>query len=385
MAFYLKRGTLPKSLHTQLWSDDGKLRYEEHVSREGFSDIFSSVYHIYPPTEVRKVGEFKPFPMEVAEEKPHRHHHLTTFKFAPEGDFIAGRKLLMFNDDVAMYTASPNKTAEFFYRNGQADEVLFVHKGSGEINSTYGRLTFGEGDYIVIPRGVTYQPRFNDGEVRLFIVESFGPVTVPTRYRNKHGQIEDHAPYSERDFRVPEFEDPIDERGDFPILLKLRGGYQHMMLAHHPFDVVGWDGFHYPWIFSIHDYMSKVGKVHLPPPTHLTFTGPGYVLCSFCPRPFDWHEKAVPIPYAHSNVDSDEVIYYVDGDFMSRRGIEFGSITFHPLGIPHGPQPGLTEKALGAKETNELAVMVDTFRPLKVAKPSLEVDDPTYPYSWLED
>jgi homogentisate 1,2-dioxygenase len=385
MAFYVKRGNLPKAQHTQHRDEKGNLHYEEHVSREGFSDVHSSVYHIHPPTEVRKVGEFERASIEIAEDKPYRHHHFETFKFAPRGNFVTGRNPIAFNDDVAMHTASPTEGAEFFYRNGSADEVLYIHRGSGVMNSEYGRLKFGEGDYVVIPRGVTFRLEFDKGEVRLFIVESSGPIQVPQFFRNRHGQIKDDAPYSERDLRVPEFRDPIDEKGDFPILLKLRGGLQHMTLAHHPFDVVGWDGFHYPWIFNIHDYMPKVGKVHLPPPTHLTFTGPGFVMCSFCPRPFDFHEHAVPIPYAHSNVDSDEVIYYCDGDFMSRRGIEVGSITLHPLGIPHGPQPGLTEKSLGAKKTNEVAVMVDTFRPLMVAKASMDVDDPKYPYSWLEE
>jgi homogentisate 1,2-dioxygenase len=385
MAFYVRSGSLPKALHTAHRSEKGKLYYEEHVSREGFSDVFASVYHLYPPTEVRKVGEFVPAAIEVAEDKPHQHHHFESFKFAPKGNWITGRRAIVFNDDVAMYTASPKETATFFYRNGGADEVMYVHKGSGLFESVYGNLAFGSGDYIVIPRGVTYRMTFNNGEQRLFIVEATGPVQVPKHYRNEHGQILDYAPYSERDLRTPEFQKPIDERGDFPLLLKLRGGVQHMTLAHHPFDVVGWDGYYYPFIFSIHDYMPKVGKVHLPPPTHLTFNAPGFVLCSFCPRPFDFHEQAVPIPYAHSNVDSDEIIYYCEGTFMSRKGIGLGSITFHPQGIPHGPQPGLTEKSLGAKSTDELAVMVDTFRPLKTARAAMEVNDPTYPYSWLEE
>lgn len=385
MPFYVRRGSLPKALHTQHRSDKGKLYYEEHVSREGFSDVFTSVYHVYPPTEVRKVGEFKPHTLAVAEDSPHRHHHYETFKFPAKGSWISGRQPIVFNDDVAMFTACPKESTDVFYRNGGADEVLYIHRGSGLFESVYGRLGFGEGDYVVIPRGVTYRVRFDSGEQRLFIVESTGPVQVPNMFRNAHGQILDYAPYSERDFRVPEFQEAIDERGDFPLLLKLKGGFQHMTLAHHPFDVVGWDGYYYPFVFNINDYMPKVGKVHLPPPTHLTFTGPGYVLCSFVPRLFDFHEEAVPIPYAHSNVDSDEIIYYCDGDFMSRKGIEVGSITFHPQGIPHGPQPGLTEASLGAKRTDELAVMVDTFRPLKAAQAAMDVDDAKYPYSWLEE
>jgi len=286
-----------------------------------------------------------------------------------------------------MYTAAPDPSAQtdFFYRNARADEILFVHQGSGVVETTHGRLEFGEWDYVVIPRGILHRVKFDDKDTRLFVVESTGPVQIPKHFRNRHGQIVEMAPYSERDFRLPEFVDPVDEKGEFPLLIKIDGGYQQLFLNHHPFDVAGWDGFYYPFIFNIRDYMPKVGRVHLPPPTHLTFDAPGYVVCSFCPRPFDWQEGAVPIPYAHSNVDSDEVLYYVDGDFMSRKGIEVGSITLHPYGFPHGPQPGLTEKSIGGKETNEWAVMVDTFRPLKVAKSSLDVDDGKYALSWVED
>jgi homogentisate 1,2-dioxygenase len=384
MAFYVQRGRVPSKRHIQFRDEKGNLYYEELVSREGFSDVYANMYHVYPPTEVSKVGEFQPIPLVEAKSQPHRHHHFETFKLKPLGNWVSGRRAIAFNDDVAMFTASPRDAGDFFYRNGNADEVLFIHRGTGTMESTHGVMKFAPGDYIVIPRGITYRMNFDSGEVRLFVVESAGPVQVPKHYRNEHGQMEEHAPYSERDFRVPEFRDAVDERGDFPLQLKLRAGIQHMALAHHPFDVVGWDGYYYPFIFNINDYMPKVGKVHLPPPTHLTFNAPGFVLCSFCPRPFDFHEHAVPIPYAHSNVDSEEVLYYVEGNFMSRRGIEVGSVTLHPAGMPHGPQPGLIEKALGAKETNELAVMVDTFRPLKTAQPCMEVDDPKYPYSWLE-
>jgi homogentisate 1,2-dioxygenase len=231
---------------------------------------------------------------------------------------------------------------------------------------------------------VTYRLDFEPGDVRLFVVEARGPVQIPKIFKNKHGQVLEDAPYCERDFRAPEFVEAVDEKGSFPIVVKLWNGVQRFELAHHPFDVVGWDGYFFPWIFNIGDYMPKVGKVHLPPPVHLTFDAPGFVVCSFVPRPFDFHEKAIPIPYAHSNVDSDEILYYVEGQFMSRRGIEVGSITLHPAGMPHGPQPGLLEKSLGATETNELAVMVDTFRPLHVATAGLAADDPDYPYSWLD-
>ncbi len=384
MPFYVQRGDIPSKRHIQHPDAAGNQRYEELVSREGFSDIYSNIYHVHPPTAIREVGGFKRARIEAAGDKPHRHHHFKTFDMPGRGNWVSGRTPVVFNDEVAMYTASPIDGGEFFYRNGNADEMIFVHVGAGVMESMYGRLEFCRGDYIIIPRGVTYRLAFEAGETRLFVVESRGPVQVPKIFKNKHGQILEDAPYCERDFRVPEFVDAVDEKGAFPIVVKLWEGIQLYDLAHHPFDLVGWDGYYYPWIFNIDDYMPKVGKIHLPPPVHLTFDAPGFVVCSFVPRPFDFHEKAIPIPYAHSNVDSDEILYYAEGQFMSRRGIEVGSVTFHPAGLPHGPQPALMEKSLGATETNELAVMVDTFRPLNVAAASLAVDDPEYPYSWLE-
>jgi len=386
MAFYVQRGRVPKYRHIAQRTEDGRINYEEHVSREGFSDVFANLYHIHMPTAVRKVGAFTPFAIEEAE-GPHRHRHFETFKFGPEGDWVHGRKPNCFNNDVIMYTACPDPEAktDFFYRNARADEVLFVHKGSGALDSTHGRIEFGEWDYVVVPRGILHRVTFDKEETRLFIVESTGPVQIPKQYRNQYGQLVEMAPYSERDFGVPEFVDAVDEKGEFKLLIKIDGGFQELLLDHHPFDVVGWDGFYYPFKFNIRDYMPKVGRVHLPPPVHLTFNAPGYVLCSFCPRLFDWEPDAIPVPYAHSNVDSDEVLYYVDGEFMSRKGIDVGSITLHPYGFPHGPQPGLTEKSIGAKKTEEYAVMVDTFRPLKVAKAAEQIDDPKYPYSWLQD
>jgi homogentisate 1,2-dioxygenase len=384
MPFYVQRGSIPTKRHIQHPDTAGNQRYEELVSREGFSDIYSNLYHTHQPTAVRKVGGFERVQIDAGGEQPHRNRHFKTFESPGGGNWVSGRIPVVFNDDVAMYTASPVEQGDFFYRNGNADEILFIHVGSGVMESMYGRLEFGRGDYIVIPRGVTYRLVFEPGENRLFVIEARGPVQIPKIFKNKHGQILEDAPYCERDFRVPEFVDAVDKKGAFPIVVKLWDGIQRYDLAHHPFDVVGWDGYYYPWIFNIDDYMPKVGKVHLPPPAHLTFDAPGFVVCSFVPRPFDFHEKAVPIPYSHSNVDSDEILYYVEGQFMSRRGIEIGSITLHPSGLPHGPQPGLLEKSLGATETNELAVMVDTFRPLKVAAASLVADDPDYPYSWLD-
>ena len=382
MPIYIQRGKIPHRRHTVFKSPQGNHYYEEHISRLGFSDIYSNVYHVHMPTRVAKVGKFRAITIEPLEGE-HRHRHLKTLALKPEGNWLTGRKPMMFNSDVILGTSSPLRgQADYFYKNATCDEVHFVHKGRGALESMFGRLEFGEGDYVVIPRGVIHKMTFESDDNRVFFVESYGPVDWPKHYRNQYGQLLEDAPYCERDIRTPEFVSAVDQPGEFPMHIRLRDGIQEYVWGQHPFDLVGYDGFYYPWIFNIKDYMSKVGRVHLPPPTHLTFTGPGYVLCSFCPRPFDFEPGAVPIPYAHSNVDSDEVIYYVDGSFMSRKGIDVGSITLHPYGIPHGPQPGLLEKAIGARETGELAVMVDTFRPLKVAKVCETIDDPGYPYSW---
>jgi homogentisate 1,2-dioxygenase len=382
MPMYIQRGSFPRRRHVVYRNEKGGHTFEEHISRLGFSDIYSNVYHLHMPTRVEQVGKFRPIALEAVEGE-HRHRHLKTFALKPDGDWISGRRPMLFNSEVLMGTAAPRRGGpEFFYKNAACDEVIFVHRGTGTLETMFGNLAFGEGDYIVIPRGVISVMKFDGDDNRLFYVESYGPVDTPKHYRNQYGQLLEDAPYCERDIRLPEFVPPVDRTGEFPLHIRLHEGIQEYMWGQHPFDLVGYDGYYYPWIFNIRDYMPKVGRVHLPPPTHLTFTGPGYVICSFCPRPYDFDPEAIPIPYAHSNIDSDEVLYYVDGNFMSRKGIETGSITLHPYGIPHGPQPGLLEKSLGKKETAELAVMVDTFRPLKVAKVCGAIDDPNYPYSW---
>jgi homogentisate 1,2-dioxygenase len=384
MPFYIRRGSIPPKRHIQHRDPKGNLYHEEHASREGFSSIYSNLYHLRPPTRISKVESFTPVKYLAAENQPHRHRHLETLKFAPQGDWISGRHLLAFNNDVALFTCAPSQKADFFYRNGIGDEVIFVHYGKGEIKSLFGNLNYRPGDYIVIPRGVLYQLEFEGEDNRFLIIESAGMIEPPARYRNEYGQLLEHAPYCERDFRVPEFVEPVDKQGDHQFLLKLSHGIQEYAFAQHPFDLVGWDGFYYPWIFNIRDFMPIVGKVHQPPPVHQTFQAPGFVICSFCPRLFDFHELAIPTPYNHSNVDSDEVLYYVEGDFMSRKGVGEGSITIHPYGIAHGPHPGRYEGSIGQKKTDEYAVMLDTFRPLRIAGDALEVDDPNYPYSWLE-
>jgi homogentisate 1,2-dioxygenase len=384
MPFYIRRGSIPPKRHIQHRDPKGNLYHEEHASREGFSSIYSNLYHLRPPTRISKVGSFTPVKYDAVENQPHRHRHLETLKFKSRGNWISGRRLLAFNNDVALFTCAPSQKTDFFYRNGIGDEVIFVHHGQGKIKSLFGNLSYGPGDYIIIPRGTLYQLEFEGKDNRFLIIESAGMIEPPSRYRNEYGQLLEHAPFCERDFRVPEFVEPVNKQGDHQFLVKLSNGIQEYAFAQHPFDLVGWDGFYYPWIFNIRDFMPVVGKVHQPPPVHQTFQAPGFVICSFCPRLFDFHELAIPTPYNHSNVDSDEVLYYVEGDFMSRKGVGEGSITIHPYGIAHGPHPGRYEGSIGQKKTDEYAVMLDTFRPLRIAKDALEVDDPNYPYSWLE-
>ena len=386
MPFYVQQGNIPAKRHIQHRDHNGNLYYEELVSRQGFSDIYSNVYHIHPPTRVQRMGAFEPIELIPTADKTHRHHHVETFKLSVGGDWISARKPLFFNSDVVLGTASPTKNGSYIYRNGHADEMIYIQRGAGHLISLYGKMSFREGDYIVIPKGIPYQLNFtSDTGNQFFWVESAGPIETPERYRNQHGQHLEHSPFMERDFRTPELEAPVDETGEFEIKVKLVNGYQTIFQANHPFDLIGWDGYYYPWILNIHDFMPIVGKIHQPPPVHQTFQAPGFVVCSFVPRLFDWHELSIPAPYAHSNVDSDEIIYYSRGNFMSRSGIGEGSITLHPAGLPHGPQPGKYEASIGKQETNELAVMVDTFKPLQLTEFAMQIDDANYPLSWIQD
>lgn len=384
MPFYVTRGEVPQKRHIQFRRPDGGLYKEEVFGTKGFSGIQSILYHIHPPTSVRKVEG--PTPIErIAEEiGPVRHRHFLTKKMDTVGDPISARTYLLGNEDVIMGTCVATQSMTDFYKNGECDEMLFIHEGSGRLESIFGEVQFREGDYLVIPVGTIYRIVV-DAPVRYLVLETPGQIEVPRRYRNEYGQLMEHSPFSERDFRAPTYVPPVDEIGEFAIRLKTHIGITELTLAHHPFDVIGWDGFVYPYAFNIEDFEPITGRIHQPPPVHQTFAGQNFVVCSFVPRLFDYHPLAIPVPYNHSNVDSDEVLYYVRGNFMSRRGIEVGSITLHPAGIPHGPHPGTTEASLGKDRTEELAVMVDTFRPLKVLKPALHVEDTNYMYTWLEN
>ena len=381
MPFYQKRGEIPTKRHTQFRDDTSNLYWEELISRKGFSHMYTNVYHVHPPTSVEAVGELKKYNLKAVDQT-HRHHHIRTANVESDGDAISSRIPLFFNSDVVISKAHVKESMKSLYRNGNADEVLFIHTGSGIFKSNFGNMALTAGDYLVIPRGVIWQIDVKE-DMRILVTESSSPIETPTRYRNKFGQLLEHSPFSERDICTPDFVGPVDD-SPMDVEVKLRHGIQTYGYQHHPFDIVGWDGYYFPYIFNINDFMPITGKIHQPPPVHQTFQANGFVICSFVPRPFDYHDQSVPAPYAHSNVDSDEIIYYVEGNFMSRKGIDEQSISYHPMGLPHGPQPGKIEESLGAKETNELAVMIDTFKPLNMTEAALNVDDEDYPYSWFE-
>ena len=385
MPFYVKLGTLPKKRHVQFRRPDGALYSEEVFGTEGFSGATSTMYHIHPPTTVKSARKVADVRLEADEETSLRHRHFLTARATKGGSPTLDRIPLLFNSDIAMYYVEPDVNDAHCYRNSQADEVVYVVEGTGTLESVFGDLPYKAGDYVVLHRNITFRWRLDAGVPQKFLVmESRGHVRFPRRYLNDVGQFIEGAPFCERDIRRPTTLQPHDERGDFPILVKQYDALNELVLDHHPFDVVGWDGYFYPWAFNIHDFEPIVGRIHQPPPVHQTFQGDGFVICSFCPRPYDFDPEAIPAPYNHSNVDSDEVLFYASSEFMSRKGIEYGSITHHPDGLPHGPHPGRTEASIGAKYTNELAVMMDSFRPLKVAKAAMAIEDPKYHQSWLD-
>ena len=382
MPFYQKNGEIPDKRHIQFRDKDGGLYWEELISREGFSDIYSNVYHLNPPTAIKTVGDIILSSLE-SNNKEHQHHHLKTRDLNLKGDAIDSRETLFFNSDVILSKAMISKNMDYYYRNGHHDECLFIHQGSGKLLTNFGTLDLNPGDYAIIPRGVIWQIDVKD-TIEILVIETAGPIKTPKRYRNNAGQLLEFAPFSERDIKVPKLT-PTINGGPVNVKVKLRQGIQSYEYKYNPFDVVGWDGYLFPWVFNIHDFMPITGKVHQPPPVHQVLQAPGLVICNFVPRLFDYHPKAIPAPSAHSNVDSDEILYYVSGDFMSRKGVEPGSITFHPAGLPHGPQPGKIEASLNAKEADELAVMIDTFKPLEMTRSADNIDDKNYSLSWIDE
>lgn len=384
MAIYHRLGRIPRKRHTVFRKPDGSLYAEELVSTHGFSSTYSLVYHCHPPTLVKQINEPYSVMPRIAREKHLRHTSLKGWQVQPIDDYLQSRQPVLVNDDLHIVLAAPRHSmTDYFYKNSQADEVVFIHQGRGVLKTGYGEIPFKYGDYLLIPRGTIHQFHFDEEDNRLLIVESFSPVRTPKRYRNEHGQLMEHAPFCERDMKLPTNLETYDVTGDFEVRIKKQGMIYPYIYGSHPFDFIGWDGYHYPWGFSIHDFEPITGRVHQPPPVHQTFEADAFVLCSFCPRMYDYHPQAVPAPYNHSNVDSDEVLYYVDGDFMSRGHIERGQITLHPAGIPHGPHPGAVERSIGKQQTDELAVMIDPFRPLMLTEEALRIEDPNYYRSWL--
>lgn len=384
MTFYHRLGEVPHKRHTRFRKPDGTLYREEVMGLEGFSGIQSILYHHYLPPAVVRTEFLGPAAPEYVEFGPIRHRAFATADMPAGGDPVSARRVLLGNEDVTLGISRPAASMDYFYRNQQAYELWFAHEGQGVLRSQFGRLPFGPGDYIIIPYGVTWKMELESDGARFFVVELKSRIEPPRRYRNEYGQLLEHSPYCERDIRVPEELETIIERGEYEVRVKVRDTISRHILDHHPFDVVGWDGYLYPWAFSIHDFEPITGRVHQPPPVHQTFAGHNFVVCSFVPRLFDYHPEAIPAPYNHSNVNSDEVIYYCEGNFMSRRGIDQYDITLHPSGLPHGPQPGATEASIGAERTEELAVMVDTFRPLHLTPDALELEKPEYMSTWLD-
>jgi homogentisate 1,2-dioxygenase len=383
MPIYHRLGEVPRKRHVALRKKDGAIHYEELVGNKGFTGPASLLYHLRLPTVVKRVKTLRGLAWAAEPERVVRHRHFRTARLETGPSPVLDRVPLLFNADAALSMVCPEEEDAFLYRNGQGDEIVFTAEGEGTLESSFGKVPFRPGDYVVIPRGVLHRWRLMKGPFRFLIIESAGYVRTPKRYRNEHGQLTEMAPFSERDIRRPEHLVTHDETGEFPVVVKSGNRLVEMTMAHHPFDVVGWDGYYYPWAMSIHDFEPRVGRIHLPPPVHQTFEGDGFVVCSFCPRPYDFEPDAIPAPYSHQNVMSDEVLFYANSEFMSRKGIEYGSITLHPDGLPHGPQPGKTEGSIGAKGTSELAVMLDTFRPLLVSREALTLEDGGYALSWL--
>ncbi|AND39863.1 homogentisate 1,2-dioxygenase [Cytobacillus oceanisediminis] len=383
--FYRQMGRIPHKRHTTFKKSDGTLFREQVMGTKGFSGTQSILYHHYMPTEVARtklIGKYVP---EYEEQESLKHRHLFTDQIEKKGNALSAREYLLGNDDLLIGTINITEPMKSFYRNGDGDEMLYIHYGTGKIETMFGTLTYRPGDYVIIPIGTIYRVIPDHEQLtKVLLVESFSQITTPRRYRNEYGQLLEHSPFCERDIRGPETLETYDQKGEHEVITKTRGYLHSHILNHHPLDVEGWDGYLYPWVFNIEDFEPITGRVHQPPPVHQTFEGHNFVVCSFVPRLYDYHPEAIPAPYYHSNVNSDELLYYVEGNFMSRKGIREGSITLHPSGIPHGPHPGKTEASIGKKETLELAVMIDTFRPLKLVKKAKLIEDEKYMYTWIE-
>lgn len=385
MPIYHRLGKIPQKRHTQMRKPDGNLYYEQLFGTIGFDGMSSLLYQHQRPTRVSKIEDGLDVTPKIAVDKSVTSRKLIGFNVAPEDDYLESRKTLLVNNDIHIGVCAPRHSlTSYFYKNADADEMLFIHKGSGKLRTLVGNIDFEYGDYIIIPRGMIYQIQFDTEDNRILYAESFHPIYTPKRYRNYFGQLLEHSPFCERDYKLPYELETYDEKGDFTVKVKKQNTIHTLTYETHPFDVVGWDGYNYPYGFSIHNFEPITGRVHQPPPVHQTFETSAFVICSFCPRLYDYHPLSIPAPYNHSNIDSDELLYYVDGDFMSRNDIGPGHMTLHPGGIPHGPHPGAYERSIGKTFTEELAVMIDTFRPLKVTEEAIKIDDGKYFKSWQE-
>ena len=384
MPLYHKLGKIPQKRHTQFRQADGSLYHEQLFGTIGFDGMSSLLYHINPPTAVSEIRAAKDVSPKIAVDKNMTARKLASYDVMSKSDFLDSRVTLMVNSDIHIGVAAPSKSlTSYFYKNADADEMLFIQRGSGKLRTMFGNISFEYGDYIIIPRGMIYQIDFDSKDNKILFAESFHPIYSPKRYRNWFGQLLEHSPYCERDYKLPEDLKTYDEKGEFVMKVKKEGMLHELVYINHPFDVVGWDGYNFPYGFSIKNFEPITGRVHQPPPVHQTFETSAYVICSFCPRLYDYHPKAIPAPYNHSNIDSDEMIYYVEGDFMSRNDIGPGYMTLHPGGIPHGPHPGTYEGSIGKKGTEEYAVMIDTFKPLKLTEEAMKIDDGKYYKSWI--
>jgi homogentisate 1,2-dioxygenase len=386
MSRYHSLGAIPPKRHTTFEKPEGGLYQEELFGTAGFVGMSSLIYHIHPPTVVSEVRQVKDLTAKIGIEKNMKALSFNGFSLPQIDDYIESRKILFVNNDLKIGLAAPKSfSKDYFYRNSDSDEMLFIHVGSGKLRTMYGSIDFKYGDYLIIPKGTTYQIDFDTKDNRILFVESASAITTPKRYRNNYGQLLEHSPFCERDMRLPKDLKTHDEKGQFKVLSKKQDVLWEYTHENHPFDVVGWDGFNYPYAFSIHDFEPITGRIHMPPPIHQTWEAAGFVVCSFVPRMYDYHPKSVPSPYHHSNIDSEELLYYVDGDFMSRNNIEKGQLTLHPGGIPHGPHPGAIERSVGKKETGELAVMIDPFSPLMITEEAMNLQVDDYYKSWMID
>ncbi len=385
MPIYHKLGKIPPKRHTIFEKPGGGLYYEQLFGTVGFDGMSSLMYQINRPTMIQAIGEAVDVSPKIAIAKNIHPRKLIGFDVPTKADYLESRTPLLVNTDIHIGLAAPEQSLrDYFYKNADADELLFIHRGTGTLRTLLGNIPFEYGDYLLIPRGMIYQIDFDTTDNRLLYAESFHPIYTPKRYRNWFGQLLEHSPFCERDYKLPRDLETHDEKGEFILKVKKQGMLHTLTYTSHPFDVVGWDGYNFSYGFSIHNFEPITGRVHQPPPVHQTFETKAFVVCSFCPRLYDYHPQAIPAPYNHSNIDSDEMLYYVDGDFMSRNNIAAGHISLHPGGIPHGPHPGAYERSIGKQKTDELAVMIDTFKPLMITEAALRIDDGVYFQSWLE-